>query len=245
MPDAADGVYLGVDVGTSATRVSLVRPGGHAVVASAGYRTVRAGPGRVEQDPAAWSRALAVALRRLITRGADLREVTAVGLCGQTPTLVPVDAAGRPVRAALTWQDTRAAAEAAELAGRFGDPEPLIGTALPWSAANLPAKLAWLARHEPDTVRRTRWLLQPKDLAGLWLTGQAFSDPWSSKGICRVTDGEPAVAVLSACGWPSGACPPVAAAWARRGTVTATAARRFGLPPRARAAPRWATRSPA
>ena len=66
MPDAVDGVYLGVDVGTSATRVSLVRPGGHAAVASAGYRTVRAGHGRVEQDPAAWSRALAAALRRLI-----------------------------------------------------------------------------------------------------------------------------------------------------------------------------------
>ena len=56
MPDAVDGVYLGVDVGTSATRVSLVRPGGRAVVASAGYRTVRGGGGRVEQDPAAWSR---------------------------------------------------------------------------------------------------------------------------------------------------------------------------------------------
>jgi xylulokinase len=199
-------------------------------LASAGHRTVRAGHGRVEQDPAAWSRALAAALRRLIAHGADLSEVTAVGLCGQTPTLIPVDAAGRPVRAALTWQDTRATAEAAELADRFGDPEPLIGTALPWSAANLPAKLAWLARHEPDTVRRTRWLLQPKDLVGLWLTGSAASDPWSSKGICRVTDSEPAVAVLSACGWPSGACPPVAAAWARRGTVTAAAARRFGLP---------------
>ena len=129
MPDAVDGVYLGVDAGTSATRVSLVRRGGHAVVASAGYRTVRSGNGRVEQDPAAWSRALAAALRRLI----------AVGLCGQTPALVPVDAAGRPVRAALTWQDTRATAEAAEPADRFGDPEPLIGTALPWSAANLPA----------------------------------------------------------------------------------------------------------
>jgi xylulokinase len=37
--------------------------------------------------------------------------------------------------------------------------------------------------------------------------------------------------VLSACGWPSDACPPVAAAWARRGTVTVAAARRFGLPP--------------
>ena len=225
-----DGLYLGVDVGTSATRVSLVRPGGDALVASAGYRTERGGDGQVEQDPAAWSRALAAALRRTVRAGADLREVTAVGLCGQTPTLVPVDAAGRPVRSALTWQDTRAAAEAAELADRFGDPEALIGTALPWSAANLPAKLAWLARHEPDTVRRTRWLLQPKDLVGLWLTGSAASDPWSSKGICRVTDGAPAVPVLEACGWPSSVCPPTAAAWAWRGTVTAAAARRFGLP---------------
>ena len=105
----------------------------------------------------AWSGALAAALRR--TR-ADLRGVSAVGLCGQTPTLVPVDAVGVPVRPALTWQDTRATAEAAALEARFGDPEPLIGTALPWSAANMPAKLLWLARHEPATLSRTRWLLQ-------------------------------------------------------------------------------------
>jgi xylulokinase len=250
---AGDGLFLGVDVGTSATRVSLVRPDGSGVTAStvtastviartvtastvtasAGYRTVRGADGQVEQDPAAWSRALATALRRVslaLGDDADLRAVTAVGLCGQTPTLVPVDAAGRPVRAALTWQDIRATAEAAELAERFGDPEPLIGTALPWSAANLPAKLAWLARHEPDTVRRTRWLLQPKDFTGMQLTGGPASDPWSSKGICRVDDGAPAAEVLAACGWPEQACPPIAAAWSPRGTVTAAAARRFGLP---------------
>ena len=228
-----DELFLGVDVGTSATRVSVVRPGGTAVTASAEYRTVRGGDGQVEQDPAAWSRALATALRRAspgLRDGAGLRAITAVGLCGQTPTLVPVDAAGRPVRAALTWQDTRATVEAAELAERFGDPEPLIGTALPWSAANLPAKLAWLARHEPDTVRRTRWLLQPKDFVAMQLSGAAASDPWSSKGICRVGDGAPAAVVLAACGWPEQACPPIAAAWSPRGTVTAAAARRFGLP---------------
>ncbi len=96
--DVMNGLYLGVDVGTSATRVSLVRPGGDALVASAGYRTARGENGRVEQDPAAWSRALAAALRRTLRDGADLREVTAVGLCGQTPTLIPVDAAGRSGR---------------------------------------------------------------------------------------------------------------------------------------------------
>jgi xylulokinase len=221
-----EGLYLGVDVGTSATRVSLIGEGG-AQVASAGYPTTRAGPGQAEQDPMAWSRALAAALRRT---GADLSAVTAVGLCGQTPTLVAVDTAGKPVRPALTWQDARASAEAAELAARLGDPEPLIGTALPWSAANIPAKLAWLARHEPTTRQRTRWLLQPKDLLGMQLTGSPASDPWSSKGICRVTDGAPAGEVLDACGWPSAACPPIAAAWAPRGIVSAAAARRFGLP---------------
>ena len=78
-----DGLFLGVDVGTSATRVSVVRPGGTAVTASAEYRTVRGGDGQVEQDPAAWSRALATALRRAspgLRDGADLRAVTAVGL---------------------------------------------------------------------------------------------------------------------------------------------------------------------
>jgi hypothetical protein len=70
-----DGPYLGVDVGTSAPRVSLVCPGRRdavivsavivsAVIVSAGYRAVRGGDERVEQDPAARSRALALLLRR-------------------------------------------------------------------------------------------------------------------------------------------------------------------------------------
>ena len=224
------GRYLGVDVGTSATKVSLVTED-TILTASAGYPTRYGSAGEAEQDPAAWSQALATALAALVAqRGADLGSVTAIGLCGQTPTLVAVDAVGQPVRPALTWQDTRASAEAAELADRFGDPEPLIGTALPWSAANMPAKLLWLARHEPSTVRRTRWLLQPKDLAGLELTGCPASDPWSTKGICRVSDGAPAADVLAGCGWPAQACPPIADAWAARGTVSAAAARRFGLP---------------
>jgi xylulokinase len=79
-------------------------------------------------------------------------------------------------------------------------------------------------------VRRTRWLLQPKDFIGMALTGSPASDPWSSKGICRVGDGTPAAEVLAACGWAERACPPIAAAWSARGTVTAAAARRFGLP---------------
>src|ERR1700730_17501216 len=96
LPDNMGGLYLGVDIRTSATPVSLIgdvgtAPGdggtaagdggtaagdggvragdGGALVASAGYPTRRGGDGQVEQDPRAWSRALATALRRT---GADL-----------------------------------------------------------------------------------------------------------------------------------------------------------------------------
>ena len=66
------GHYLGVDVGTSATRVSIVGEDG-AVVASAGYPTRRGEAGQVEQDPAAWSQALAAALGQA---GAELRRTS-------------------------------------------------------------------------------------------------------------------------------------------------------------------------
>ncbi len=219
--------YLGVDVGTTATRVSLLGEDGTLLGAATSSYASRRGPGgAVEQDPVAWTAALRDALGAL-----ELAKdpPSAIGLCGQTPTVVVVDAAGTPVRPALTWQDTRADAEAEELAARFGPPEPLVGTALPWSASNIPAKLMWLARHEPETRARARYVLQPKDVIGMALTGSALSDPWSSKGICRVGDGLPLEAVLEACGWDPDVCPPIAPAWSARGVVSDTAGADFGL----------------
>jgi xylulokinase len=225
---AAGNCYLGIDVGTSAIRVSVVGDDGVVVAtASVDYPTRRAPSGVVEQDPAAWTDALLVALS---STGVARARVSAIGLCGQTPTVVLVDGSGDPVAPALTWQDTRAASEARELAERFGDPEPLLGTALPWSPANMPAKLLWLSRHNPEVRSLTRWVLQPKDLVGMWLTGSPLSDPWSSKGLCRVTDGSPATEVFEACEWSPVVCPQVAHAWQARGVVTEAAAERFGLP---------------
>jgi sugar (pentulose or hexulose) kinase len=62
-PDTVTGRYLGVDVGTSATKVSLVTED-TTLTASAGYPTRHGRAGEAEQDPAAWSQALATALRR-------------------------------------------------------------------------------------------------------------------------------------------------------------------------------------
>ncbi|MDA8290747.1 MAG: FGGY family carbohydrate kinase [Actinomycetota bacterium] len=218
---------LGIDVGTSATRATLLDDDGSVVATASGpYSSTRGTHGECEQDPEDWLLALEHALAGLPLATAP---PSAVGLCGQTPTLVLVGEDGRPVRPAMTWQDVRAREEAGELAERLGPAGPLVGTDLPWSPANMPAKLLWLSRHEPTNLARTRWLLQAKDVVVLALTGAATSDAWSSKGICRVDTGGPATEVLEACGWSSRACPPIGLAWDRAGEVRDDAAGRFGI----------------
>ena len=218
--------YMGIDLGTGSLRVVLLNDRGTIVsTASSPYGTDRGPSGEVEQSPSSWTSALKIAISNLEMDSPP----DAIGLCGQTPTLIFVDEEGSPVRPAITWQDTRAHREATELEQSLGSPEPLFGTNLPWSASNIPARLLWITRHEPETRRRTRYVLQAKDYLGMYLTGNPSSDPWSSKGLCNVSDATPMSRVLSACGWDDEHCPPLQAAWALRGTVTRDAATSLGL----------------
>src|SRR5262245_21497141 len=107
-------LLLGIDVGTTGVRAALFDPvagssGGAAVkVADAaelvGHETPHAG--WAEADPEAWWRAVGVVLERI---GAEsLQRVAGVGVCGQAPTAVLVDAEGRSLGPAILWLDTRA-----------------------------------------------------------------------------------------------------------------------------------------
>ena len=218
--------FLGVDVGTGSLRTVLLDELGVVrATASVPYPTRRGSAGEAEQDPAEWVSALARAIAAM-----DLASPPdAVGLCGQTPTIVFVDEDGLPVRPAITWQDTRASREAAELSRSLGPPEPLFGTNLAWSASNIPARLSWVARHEGETRRRTRTVLQAKDYVGCYLTDAMASDPWSSKGLCNVATVAPASTVLAACGWDGEHCPDLRNAWDPLGVVTPAAAAATGL----------------
>ena len=104
------GCWLGLDFGTSSVKALLVRGDGSvAGRASAAYPTSYAPGGVAEQDARDYLRAAREAIAACGARGLPLE---GVGLAGQTPTLVPVDAHGEPVRPALTWQDHRADDEA-------------------------------------------------------------------------------------------------------------------------------------
>jgi xylulokinase len=222
------GCWLGLDFGTSSVKALVVGDDGAvAGRAAATYATSFAPGGVAEQDPREYLRAAREAIAGCGARDALL---SGIGLAGQTPTLVLVDAGGDPVRPALTWQDHRADEQARQLEEELGGAESLFGTRLPWTAAYAPAKLLWLSQREPETVARTSFVLQPKDYVGLQLTSSPLSDPWSSKGLRHVATCEPVSEVLARVGFGDRVAPPLRAAWEPRGTVTAAAAGAFGLP---------------
>ena len=95
----------------------------------------------------------------------DVQRLQAVGVGGQGPTLVLVDAEGRPVRPAITWGDARSAPQSARLAERLGSDR---------AGYSMVPRLAWVAEEDPRALERARWALQPWDfLAGRLAGGRA------------------------------------------------------------------------
>lgn len=208
--------YLGLDLGTSSLKALLVRHDGTVVETAHGaYRTRRGSEAEAEQDPADWLAAVAAVVRLLVPAG----RVDGVAVVGHTPSIVLADRDRAATHPALTWQDTRPAAEAEELAAALGDAAPHVGGGLPWNPAYLPAKLLYLARHAAQAVRRARWLLQPKDFIGYALTGRAATDIWSAKGLCRIDDGAAVRPVFELANTPIDKLPARQAPWEPVGRV--------------------------
>ncbi len=124
-------VLIGIDVGTSSVKAVMAAPGGRRIDAFSGtHPTQRATPGMAEQAPADWMGHVEAALARFAAhpRAAD---VVAVGVTSQVNTHVFCDAGHAPLRPAITWQDTRPAAEAARLGRPVG---PGRKARSPWRA---------------------------------------------------------------------------------------------------------------
>ncbi len=199
---AANGaVYLGIDLGTSAVK-ALLTDMEQAVLATASLAlaTLRPHPDWSEQAPQDWWQAVcgAVAVLRQAAPEAMAR-VAGVGLSGQMHGLVLLDAEDRVLRPAILWNDSRASAEATHLA--LAHPALAAVAGAPHSTSFWPAKLLWLARHEPQTLARTRHMLLPKDYVRSRMTGRTQTDACDAGGttMLDVARREWSAPILSVC----------------------------------------------
>ena len=128
--------------------------------------TVRQGrgihPHGTEVDPAAWWDALQAA----IADAGGLGDVDAWAIGGQQHGMVVLDDAGRVIRPALLWNDTRSARAASDLVTQFGAGELAARTGLVPVASFTITKLRWLRDHEPENAARVAAVALPHD----WLT---------------------------------------------------------------------------
>ncbi len=170
---------VGVDLGTGSVKVAVVdEAGAIRAKASRSYGLSSPHPGWAETDPNAWLTATQQAAAEI----ADcLPEAQAVGFSGQMHGLVLCDANLEPVRPAITWADTRAAQQAAQMQADLGDHvlSRLGSHAVSGFAAT---SLKWLAAHEPGSLARARYALQPKDWLRARLGGSVLTEPSDASG---------------------------------------------------------------
>jgi xylulokinase len=177
-------LVLGIDVSTTATKAILVDAGGAVRgIGTAEYPYATPRPRWSEQDPELWWEGARGSVRdALAAAGVDGGAVRAVGLTGQMHGAVLLDAADRPVRPAILWNDQRTGAECDAIRAAVG-PDRLIEITGNDALTGFTApKLLWVRANEPDVWARTAHVLLPKDYLRLRLSGEHAMDKADGSG---------------------------------------------------------------
>ena len=176
--------YLGLDVGTSSTKVLLMRHDG-AVLASCApeypFRTPR--PRWAAADPADWWKAtiegIKTVLQKAAVKGSD---VAGIGLSGQMHGLVMLDSEGKVLRPCIMWNDQRTASQCAELTAKVGAEKVLSITGNPILPGFTAGKILWVKQNEPEVYARCAKILLPKDYIRYRLSGTYAAEVSDASG---------------------------------------------------------------
>src|ERR1022692_371331 len=227
------GYLIGADIGSQSVKAVLLDPDGRTIgLAGHGCTMSHPASGWAEQDPAGWTRGLAVAVRQLMTSsGVRPSQVTHLGLASQVDGVVAVDSKLRPLRPAIIWLDRRATSQAAELASELGADRIFATTGLNSDASHIAPKLMWLRDNEPATFALARSFPPVGGYLLGWLTGVLAQDHAnaSSTLLYDVRAGGWDDAMLQASGLDPAVLAEIRPSGQVAGTLTAEVAADLGL----------------
>ncbi|MFZ9661612.1 MAG: xylulokinase [Chitinophagaceae bacterium] len=169
---------LGIDLGTSSVKATVVDAQSQKIVASAQFPEVEAEiislqPGWAEQSPADWWTYVQKAILACHQKGGyDPRLIKAIGIAYQMHGLVTLDKDQNVIRNAIIWCDSRAVSIGEDAFQKIGKEKCLHH--LLNSPGNFTAsKLAWVKQHEPQHYERIASVMLPGDYIALKMTGVA------------------------------------------------------------------------
>ena len=174
---------LGIDVGTSGTKVALFGAEGGLIASHTGeYPLYQPQNGWAEQDPADWWRATVNGIRAVLAEAGGA-EVCGIGLSGQMHGLVMLDKDGDPLRPSIIWCDQRTEAETEDMDRILGRRRIIEITANAPMTGFTAAKILWVRKNEPEIYGKCAHILLPKDFIRFKLTGEFATEVSDASGM--------------------------------------------------------------
>lgn len=175
--------YIGVDLGTSAVKLLLMKADGTIErIVSKEYPLYFPNPGWSEQNPEDWWKATVEGIREL-TEGFDKSQVAGISFGGQMHGLVVLDNQDKVIRPAILWNDGRTAEETDYLNEVIGREKLSAYTANIAFAGFTAPKILWMKKNEPDKFERIVKIMLPKDYVAYRLTGVHCTDVSDASGM--------------------------------------------------------------
>jgi xylulokinase len=231
LQNSAPATYLGIDVGTSATKAVILASDGTVVARSRVPHPAARGAGAGRADPSAWRTSITAAVRDLAPHSAAVR---GVGIDTHCPTALLLDATGVPLVAGVTWDHPGLAEPTAQLIAALNPVHRrLLGNHL-MAATAMGAAHLLLQSIEPQAAAAATTFGLAGTWLGQWLTGERAIDPTQASytGLMASTDGSCRwlADVVEQLGIPPQQLPPVRPSLSVLGTLLATTAATLGLP---------------
>ena len=223
--------YIGIDIGTSSVKVTLMDEDGKIKKeASREYTIDEPKPGWKEIDPEIWMRGTDEAMEQLL-EGCDHQEVEAIGVTGQMHTVVFLDENGVSIRPALMWNDTRTKDMVSNLKEKIRCLTRASHVANIISTGSPAVNLLWLKENEPDSFHKMKKFLIGPDYIVYRLTGTMQTDycEASTSSLCDLTTGTWSPEIRHLLDFPEDIYPEIKGAAVTSGTVLEEWSRKYGF----------------
>ncbi len=227
---------LGVDVGSSSVKASLVQIDNGKTMSSAFFPKSEAKisapkTGWAEQDPQSWWDYLKQSVNAVLTEAnAKPDQVKAIGISYQMHGLVCVDKNYNVLRPAIIWCDSRAVQIGDNAFQEIGE-ETCLGHLLNSPGNFTASKLKWVKDNEPEVFSKIHKIMLPGDYIALKMTGEAHTTVSGlSEGMMwDFAQDSIADLLLDHYGIPASFIPSIAPTFGDQGHLTPAAAQELGL----------------
>lgn len=229
-------LLLGIDIGTSSVKVSVVDATTQTAVASAQYpdqespiKSVQ--PGWAEQSPEMWWDQAQQALRICHATGKyNPQDIAAIGIAYQMHGLVLVDKDQKVLRDSIIWCDSRAVEIGDKAFDEIGR-DICLAHFLNSPGNFTAAKLAWVKQNEPDIYARIARVMLPGDYIAMKLTGEVTTSASAlSEGIFYdFQNNGLSDTILNYFGFSKDLFPAIKPVFSTHGTVLPSVAEQLGL----------------